>query len=339
MLNYIWISLIIIGVAVAITVDIHDQSSNKYRNGEEFRVDLRLQKPFVKELNTPVETTVFASRAQFEQFYGPGTAGADTIRQSASVTLSPGGRGAIILNLDDHTPSIWKEMGEAATTKGKLSGKILSFTLGNDDRTMSAVIVFEPITFVRIKRVTQAALDYAATAVNISLGLIGIMALWLGIMRVADEAGAIKFLARILRPFMKFLFPDVPSDHPAVGSMIMNISANMLGLSNAATPLGLKAMEELDKLNPRKGVATNAMCTFLAINTAGLTLIPATAIAVRVAAGSSNPTVIVGTTIVGGICSTVVGVLAAKLLQRLPVFRKQIELNDLVEKTEREGRR
>jgi spore maturation protein A len=339
MLNYIWISLIIIGVAVAITVDIHDQSSNKYRNGEEFRVDLQLQKPFVKELNTPAEATVFASRAQFEQFYGPGTAGEDTIRQSASVTLSPGGSGTLILNVDDHTPSIWKEMGEAATTKGKLFGKILSFTLGNDDRTMSAVIVFEPITFVRIKRVTQAALDYAATAVNISLGLIGIMALWLGIMRIADEAGAIKFLARILRPFMKFLFPDVPSDHPAVGSMIMNISANMVGLSNAATPLGLKAMEELDKLNPKKGVATNAMCTFLAINTAGLTLIPATAIAVRVAAGSSNPTVIVGTTIVGGICSTVVGVLAAKLLQRLPVFRKQIEANNLAEETEGEGRR
>jgi spore maturation protein A len=131
---------------------------------------------------------------------------------------------------------------------------------------------------------------------------------------------------------MKFLFPDVPSDHPAVGSMIMNISANMLGLSNAATPLGLKAMEELDKLNPKKGVASNAMCTFLAINTAGLTLIPATAIAVRAAAGSSDPTVIVGTTIVGGLCSTTVGIIAAKLLQRLPVFKKQIELTEEGEK-------
>jgi spore maturation protein A len=339
MLNYIWISLIVIGVAVAIAVDIHDQSSNKYRNGVEFQADLRLQKPFAKDVNTPVEATLVASRTQFGQFYGSGSAGVDTIRQSASVTLSPRGNGALILSTDEQTPSIWKEMGEAATTKGKLSGKILSFTVGDDDRTIRATIVFEPITFVRIKRVTQAALDYAATAVNIALGLIGIMALWLGILRIADEAGAIKFLARVLRPFMKFLFPDVPSDHPAVGSMIMNISANMLGLSNAATPLGLKAMEELDKLNPKKGVATNAMCTFLAINTAGLTLIPATAIAVRVAAGSSNPTVIVGTTIVGGICSTVVGVLAAKVLQRLPVFKKQIEVHDHVEETEGEGRR
>jgi spore maturation protein A len=339
MLNYIWISLVVVGVAVAVAVDIHDQSSNKYRNGVEFRADLRLYKPFAKDVNTPVEATLVASRAQFEQFYGSGTAAVDTIRQSASVTLSPGGSGTLILDVDDHTPSIWKEMGEAATTKGKLSGKIVSFTPRTDDRPMRATIVFETITFVRIKRVTQAALDYAATAVNIALGLIGIMALWLGIMRVADEAGAINFLARILRPFMKFLFPDVPSDHPAVGSMIMNISANMLGLSNAATPLGLKAMEELDKLNPKKGVATNAMCTFLAINTAGLTLIPATAIAVRAAAGSANPTLIVGTTIVGGLCSTTVGILAAKMLQRLPAFRKQIEHSDLAKETEGEARR
>ena len=326
MLNYIWISLIVFGVVVAITVDLNDQSSNKYRNGMEFQAEIQLQKPFGVGVNTSQDATLMVSRAHFEQFYGPKTVQHDTILQPASVTLTKDGSGTILLSADDHTPSIWQEMSRVAITKDKLSGKVLSFTRGGEDRTMEAIIVFEPITFVRIKQVTQAALDYATMAVNIALGLIGIMALWLGIMRIADEAGAIKLLARVLRPFMKFLFPDVPSDHPAVGSMIMNISANMLGLSNAATPLGLKAMEELDKLNPRKGVATNAMCTFLAINTAGLTLIPATAIAVRAAAGSSNPTVIVGTTIIGGLCSTTVGILAAKLLQRLPVFRRQVEV-------------
>jgi spore maturation protein A len=328
MLNYIWISLIVIGVAVAISVDLNDQALNKYRNGGQFQAEIQLQKPYDQEIGAAQEAALIVPRAKFEQFYGSATPGQDPILQTASIILSRDGTGTILLNVDDRAPSIWKEMGRAAMTKDKLSGRIVSSTREGNSRILRAIIVFEPITFVRIKQVTQAVLDYATMAVNIAIGLIGIMALWLGIMRVADEAGAIKLLARVLRPFMRFLFPDVPSDHPAVGSMIMNISANMLGLSNAATPLGLKAMEELDKLNPKKGVATNAMCTFLAINTAGLTLIPATAIAVRAAAGSSNPTVIVGTTIVGGLCSTTVGILTAKLLQRLPVFRKQIEVTE-----------
>jgi spore maturation protein A len=328
LLNYIWLSLIVIGIVVAISVDLNDQASNKYRNGEPLPCEIQLEKPYEVGIGASQEATLMVSRAKFKEFYGSATGGQDPILQDASITFAKDGSGTILLSIDDRAPSIWKEMSHAAMTKDKLSGKIVSSTREDDSRTLRAVIVFEPISFARIKQVTQAALDYATMAVNIAIGLIGIMALWLGIMRVADEAGAIKLLARILRPFMKFLFPDVPSDHPAVGSMIMNISANMLGLSNAATPLGLKAMAELDKLNPKKGVATNAMCTFLAINTAGLTLIPATAIAVRAAAGSSNPTVIVGTTIVGGLCSTTVGILAAKLLQRMPVFRKQIETTE-----------
>ncbi|CAG0905967.1 unnamed protein product [Cyprideis torosa] len=137
-----------------------------------------------------------------------------------------------------------------------------------------------------MKDVTNSALEYAGIAVEIAIGLIGIMALWLGVMKVAEEAGLIRIIANAMKPLTKFLFPDVPQDHPAMGAMIMNMAANMLGLGNAATPFGLKAMDELDKLNPNKGVATNAMCTFLAVNTAGLTLIPATAIAIRAAAGS-----------------------------------------------------
>jgi spore maturation protein A len=123
------------------------------------------------------------------------------------------------------------------------------------------------------------------------------------------------------------IFPDVPPDHPAVGAMIMNIAANMLGLSNAATPMGLKAMEELNKLNPKVGTATNAMVTFLAINTGGLILIPATAIAVRAAAGSANPGIIIGTSIVGAGAATIAGVLASKLLQRLPRYKKAMEVS------------
>ena len=145
------------------------------------------------------------------------------------------------------------------------------------------------------------------------------MALWLGVMKVAEEAGLIAIIANWLKPVTTRLFPDVPADHPAMGSMIMNISANMLGLGNAATPFGLKAMEELDKLNPNKGTATNAMCTFLAINTAGMTLIPATAIAIRAAAGSSEPAIIIGTSLFGAFCATVAGIISVKILEKFPI--------------------
>jgi spore maturation protein SpmA len=173
----------------------------------------------------------------------------------------------------------------------------------------------------RLKDVTGGALEGAKTAVTIALGLIGIMALWLGLMRVAERAGLVQRIAYGLRPLMQRLFPEVPSDHPAMGSMLMNMAANMLGLGNAATPLGLRAMRDLESLNPRPGVASNAMCTFLAINTSSVQLIPATAIAILAAAGSARPTVIVGTAFFATLCAATVAVLSAKFFERLSFFR------------------
>jgi spore maturation protein SpmA len=172
-----------------------------------------------------------------------------------------------------------------------------------------------------LKEVTDGAFDGARTAVTIALGLIGIMALWLGVMRLAERAGLVQRIARALRPIMRFLFPDVPAEHPAMGAMLMNMAANMLGLGNAATPLGLRAMRDLETLNPRPGVATNAMCTFLAVNTASVQLIPTTAIAILAAAGSRRPTAIVGTALMATLCAASVAILSVKLLGRLPMFR------------------
>ena len=173
----------------------------------------------------------------------------------------------------------------------------------------------------RFKDVTEGALDGAKTAVTIALGLIGIMALWLGVMRLAEKAGLVQRIARGLRPIMRRLFPDVPSEHPAMGSMVMNMSANMLGLGNAATPLGLRAMRDLESLNPRPGIATNAMCTFLAINTSSVQLVPATAIAILAASGSTRPTAIVGTALLSTLCAASVAIISVKLLEKLPIFR------------------
>ena len=173
----------------------------------------------------------------------------------------------------------------------------------------------------RLDAVTRAAFDSARTAVEIAFGLVGIMTLWLGVMKVGEEAGLVRGLARLIRPLARRLFPDVPADHPALGAMLLNIAASWLGLGNAATPLGLKAMDELQKLNPRKDTASDAMVTFLALNTACITLVPATMIAVRATLGSANPAEIVLPTILASACATVVAATAARLLRRLPAFR------------------
>jgi len=175
----------------------------------------------------------------------------------------------------------------------------------------------------KLGQVTTAAIKAANTGVEIAIGLIGVMALWLGVMKVAEEAGLTKVLARMVKPITRWLFPTIPSEHPAIGAMIMNIAANMLGLSNAATPLGLKAMEELDKLNPNKGEATDDMCTFLVLNTSAITLVPATAIAIRASLGSQNPQMIIVPAILAATCATIVGVTTVKLIQRFNRSRKK----------------
>ena len=164
--------------------------------------------------------------------------------------------------------------------------------------------------------VTKGAVDSAKTAVDISLGLIGIMTLWLGIMRIAEASGLITLLGRALRPISRMLFPDVPAEHPAMGAIIMTIAANMLGLNNAATPLGIKAMESLQELNPNKETATNAQVMLMALITSGVQLVPATMIGILVAAGSKNPTAIIGSTLVATAIGTTVTVIAARVLQR-----------------------
>lgn len=158
-------------------------------------------------------------------------------------------------------------------------------------------------------------IDTAEVAVTLAIGLIGVMGLFLGLMKVAEQGGLLRIIAKLLRPLLVRLFPDVPPQHPAMGAMIMNISANALGLGNAATPFGIRAMQELDKLNPHKGTATNSMALFLAINTSSVTLLPTGVIAIRASAGSADPAGIVPTTLIATICSTAVAIATAKLLQ------------------------
>jgi spore maturation protein SpmA len=163
---------------------------------------------------------------------------------------------------------------------------------------------------------TDAMIAAAGNSVTLAIGLVGVMALFLGLMKVAEEGGLLAVIAKLMRPLMVRLFPDVPADHPAMGAMIMNVSANVVGLGNAATPFGIRAMEALDALNPLKGTATNAMVLFLAINTASVTLLPTSVIALRAAAGSKDPAGILPTTLFATIVATAVAIIAAKLGER-----------------------
>ncbi|HHV56522.1 MAG TPA: spore maturation protein [Firmicutes bacterium] len=167
----------------------------------------------------------------------------------------------------------------------------------------------------RSEAVTLALMQASAEAVELALGLVGAMAFWLGLMRIAEEAGLVRGLARVLAPLFRFLFPSVPKGDQAEGAILMNIAANVLGLGNAATPLGLKAMQRLQELNPHLEEATPAMCTFLALNTCCVTLVPTAVLAARAAAGSSAPAAIVGPTFLATLTATVVAVAADRLFR------------------------
>jgi spore maturation protein A len=182
---------------------------------------------------------------------------------------------------------------------------------------MMLISVIAGIITGNIDAVTEAAINMAKVAVEISIGLIGIMALWLGIMKIAEASGLIRIIARGLKPITIRLFPDVPEDHPAIGSIVLNMAANMLGLGNAATPLGLKAMEELQELNPKKDTASNAMVMFLAINTSSVQLIvPATVVALMGATASQ----IFLTTILATTASTITAIVIVKILEKTKRF-------------------
>lgn len=174
-----------------------------------------------------------------------------------------------------------------------------------------------------IEAVSTAAIEWAETAVELSLGLIGVMALWLGLMKIAEEAGIVRGMGLLMKPIMVKLFPEVPADHPAMGSIVANMAANFFGLGNAATPLGIKAMQELQDLNENKEEASNAMVMFLAINTSSVTLISSSTIAYRSAAGAANPADIIGPTIIATAVSTTVAIIACKLLEKLPKYKRE----------------
>ena len=175
----------------------------------------------------------------------------------------------------------------------------------------------DPNAVSPMQALTTAIVESAGGAVELAIGLVGMMTLFLGLMKVIEAGGMLTIIAKTLRPVMIRIFPEVPPDHPAMGAIILNMSANALGLGNAATPFGIRAMQELDTLNPQKGTATNAMVMFLAINTSAVTLLPSGMISLRASSGSADPAGILATTLFATTMSTLVAIAAAKLYERL----------------------
>ncbi len=316
MLNHIWFALIAIGILVAAGRDIHDSVTDRHANGAVWTIDgeALAGSPRSTAFRAPVRLRASELRMRFSDIIVPDSG----LVATASLTLGSAGRGTIALTLGEDAPprlvEIARAQGDAALLRGTLASP-------PHPGEASLRVTFDPVRLVWMRAVTNAAFSAAGTAVEIALGLIGIMALWLGVMKVAEEAGLVLVLSRAVAPLTRRIFPDVPPEHPAVAAMLMNISANMLGLGNAATPFGLKAMEELNKLNTRAGTATDAMVTFLALNTSCVTLVPATAIAIRAAAGSADPALIIGTSFLASLTATIAGLTMSRLLRRTRMYR------------------
>jgi len=309
-LNYIWTFLIFLGLAAAISTDVANKFSDRHRNGKSVElIAFFPNQPAIKSGDLLSFPAVMSAQF-YNKTYGDSITG--DIRFSVKTKFLPNQWTTAVLLIPENAPLVIKEIAKSTGEDNDIVAK-LSYVPGG---ITGINVVFEEVNYYKMKEVTNSALGYADTAVTIAIGLIGIMAMWLGIMKIAEESGVINSFARLLRPVTRFLFPDVPHDHPAIGSIVMNLAATILGLGNAATPLGIKAMEDLNSLNPDKGVATNAMCTFLVLNTASFALMPTTAIALRAAAGSPKPAIIIGTTMFGSFIATMVGIIAVKVFEK-----------------------
>ena len=271
MLNYIWSGLIVSSLLFALWFDLGDISRDTYRNGQALPVSVVLPEDYQPSARSvPVEIRIDPGR--YRQFYGtevaPGGPYGGQLVQTAEgrqLRFQPGA------DLPEPLATI---QGISSAQDGSLQGTLVDFDAGVDPGVQEAAIRFEPVRFVKMNAIAQAALDFAETAAEIALGLIGVLALFLGLLKIAEEAGVIHSLVRLVRPVLRPLFPDVPEDHPALGMIALNLTANIFGLGNAATPFGIKAMEELQTLNPTEDTATNPMVMLLAINTASVQLVP-----------------------------------------------------------------
>ncbi len=315
MLNYIWTALIVLSLVFALATDIGSLRGDTYRNGR--AVPLSVGFPDGYDPARRVQPVrVRADSAALHAHYGVSMALAaewpGELVQTAAGRELRFGKGA---SLPEPLATIRTMTSER---DNDLRGPA-SFAAQAGDTFAAATVIFAPVRFVKVVAITQAAIDFAKTAVTLAIGLIGVIALWLGMLRIAETSGLMHVIVRLFEPVLRPLFPEIPRGHPALGLIALNLSANVLGLGNAATPMGIKAMEELQKLNPVKDTATNAMVMLLAINTASVQLVPPVLLVAIM--GLQVNQLFIPIVICTGL-SLLVGIVAAKTLGRVGGYRR-----------------
>jgi len=281
MLNKIWAGLIIIGLLFTVGQDIQDEISNTYNNGVIQQISFSYAEDSPQLLTLILDNTQLTATIKTDQI--------------------------IHIHLDTNSPVHLQNIADANGNKNRLIARITS-----KNNTQLNLLLPE-LHWHKLRSVTQAAFDMAKFAVKLAIGLIGIMALWLGLMQIAEKSGLIKSLVIIVQPLLYWLFPNIPKDHPVFGSISMNMAANMLGLGNAATPLGIKAMQQLQSLNTNKDKASDEMCMFLALNTSSVQLLPPVTL---IALMGTQVSELIVPIVLATSCSTITAVLVAKTYSR-----------------------
>ncbi len=325
MLNYIWSGLIVSSLVFALWYDVGDLARDTYRNGRPFPVTIVVPDAYEAEARSvPVEIRL--DPEAYRAFYGTDEAPPASVSGELVQTLE--GR-QLRFDAGATLPEPLATIrGVSSSQEGALQGALVDFDAGAAERAaaaesgeaaaIEAAVRFEPVRFVKMNAIAQAALDFAGTAAEIALGLIGVLALFLGLLKIGEEAGIIHSLVRLVRPVLRPLFPEIPEDHPALGMIALNLTANIFGLGNAATPFGIKAMEELQTLNPRKDTATNSMVMLLAINTASVQLVPPVLLLALLGLQINQ---LIFAIILTTALSLVIAIVAANLYARLPKSR------------------
>jgi spore maturation protein A len=312
MLNYIWAGLIIFAMVFALSTDISDLRNDVYRNGKPLGATIKFRAaPDANAKESQVDLVV--NPDEYAKHFG--------INEKLSAAIP-----AVLSRLDSgYQVRVAKDAAlppRLATMRDQTDAKELQarvVDLAITDATATANLLFPPIRFVKLRAITQAAIDMAGTAVDIGLKLIGVLTLWLGLMKIAEACGLIGAMVKVVQPILRPLFPSIPRGHPAMGYIAVNLAGNILGLGNATTAMGLKAMEELQKLNPTDDTATDAMVMLLAIHTAAFQLVPSAALVAVMGFGAAE--VFIPMLIVGFV-ATVIAAIAAKLLGYLPMYRR-----------------
>lgn len=325
MLNYIWAGLIIASLLFALVSDVRDVANNRFRNDAPLPVTLRYPEGY-QEGARRVPVHILIDPEEYRSFYDVDAA-PDSAYEGMIVRTQRGTQ--LRFSPDASLPDPLSRIRDfSASADDELQGALRPEMLSADSSLAATAVQFSEVRFPRVNDITEAAFDFADVAAELALGLIGVLALFLGLLQIAEAGGLINSMVRVTEPLLRPLFPEIPKGHPAFAMIVLNLSANVLGLGNAATPLGIKAMEELQELNPTEETATNSMVMLLAMNTASVQLVPP-ALLVAVMGLQVNE-LILPIIIVTGF-SLFVAVTVTKILQRLPGYQRSDPRNLLSE--------